>query len=141
MSLCPHDRTPLETTGDSMAHGMPCRTCDGLWLPAPLVKATIGRVKQPLGTAPGKSATSLFCPDDESLLVALHHRGIEVDICSGCGGVWLDAGELKRLFETSSSARVRSDVLDEVGLHAAGGAAEATLHFIFEFLGELFSGV
>jgi hypothetical protein len=42
------------------------------------------------------------CPKCASPLVELHLRGIEVDRCSGCQGIWLDFGELDRLTEGES---------------------------------------
>ncbi|NIP30575.1 MAG: hypothetical protein GTN59_08460 [Candidatus Dadabacteria bacterium] len=37
-------------------------------------------------------------------LIAINYKGIEVDKCSECEGVWLDAGELEAVskLETSS---------------------------------------
>lgn len=34
------------------------------------------------------------CPKDGMELVEVEFRGVKVDQCSHCGGVWLDAGEL-----------------------------------------------
>jgi hypothetical protein len=34
------------------------------------------------------------CPKDGSELLETELRGVKVDICSTCGGMWLDAGEL-----------------------------------------------
>jgi hypothetical protein len=42
------------------------------------------------------------CPKCAAPLVELHLRGIEVDRCSGCQGIWLDFGELDRLTEGES---------------------------------------
>jgi hypothetical protein len=42
------------------------------------------------------------CPKCAAPLVELHLRGIEVDRCSGCQGIWLDVGELDRLTEGES---------------------------------------
>lgn len=32
-------------------------------------------------------------------------RGVEIDICANCNGVWLDAGELTKLAETKEGHR------------------------------------
>ncbi|MGH7804459.1 MAG: zf-TFIIB domain-containing protein [Candidatus Binatia bacterium] len=37
------------------------------------------------------------CPKDGSRLAARSEDGVEIDECGTCGGVWLDAGELKAL--------------------------------------------
>jgi Zn-finger nucleic acid-binding protein len=30
-------------------------------------------------------------------LIAIDYRGVEVDKCSACEGIWLDAGELEQI--------------------------------------------
>ena len=37
------------------------------------------------------------CPKDGSRLASRAQDGVEIDECATCGGVWLDAGELKAL--------------------------------------------
>ena len=37
------------------------------------------------------------CPKDGSRLTTRSEEGVEIDECGTCGGVWLDAGELKSL--------------------------------------------
>jgi hypothetical protein len=37
------------------------------------------------------------CPKCGAELVAIAYRGIELDKCSACQGVWLDCGELEQL--------------------------------------------
>lgn len=41
------------------------------------------------------------CPRCEGQLVARLSHGVEVDVCGGCGGVWLDRGELENLMASS----------------------------------------
>jgi uncharacterized protein len=40
------------------------------------------------------------CPD--SVLVITDKKGVEIDFCSACRGVWLDRGELDKLIALSS---------------------------------------
>ncbi len=42
------------------------------------------------------------CPKDGSELVETEFRGVKVDVCPTCGGMWLDAGELDDLAQTES---------------------------------------
>lgn len=35
------------------------------------------------------------CPKDGMELVEVDFRGVKIDQCSHCGGIWLDAGELE----------------------------------------------
>jgi uncharacterized protein len=37
------------------------------------------------------------CPKCASALVDIAYRGVELDKCTGCGGLWFDTGELDRV--------------------------------------------
>ena len=39
----------------------------------------------------------MHCPKCGMNLVEINYQGIQVDKCSACEGVWLDAGELERV--------------------------------------------
>ncbi|MBU6173827.1 MAG: zf-TFIIB domain-containing protein [Planctomycetes bacterium] len=41
------------------------------------------------------------CPHCSGALAATLRWGHKIDICSGCGGVWLDRGELEKILERS----------------------------------------
>ena len=80
----------------SFAH---CEHCAGIWLtreallppsvdPAALPPAT--RVATP---AARKRKTTLRCPECGGSLTPERVEGIEIDRCTHCVGVWLDAGE------------------------------------------------
>jgi len=45
----------------------------------------------------------MHCPKCGMQLVEIDYRGIKIDRCSACDGVWLDAGELEAVsrFETT----------------------------------------
>jgi hypothetical protein len=45
----------------------------------------------------------LHCPKDGAELLETELRGVKVDVCSTCGGMWLDAGELDTLAEEDRS--------------------------------------
>ena len=50
------------------------------------------------------------CPLCTSVPLALaERRGIEIDYCPTCRGVWLDRGELDKLIERADSAYERQD--------------------------------
>ena len=42
------------------------------------------------------AAAQFRCPKCGALLVEVHYKGIEIDKCSGCQGIWLDCGELEQ---------------------------------------------
>ncbi len=43
------------------------------------------------------------CPKCGMKLIALDYKGIEVDKCSDCQGIWLDAGELEAVSKLEKS--------------------------------------
>ena len=44
-----------------------------------------------------KECHFMCCPKCGMQLIEIDYHGIEVDKCSGCDGVWLDAGELEQV--------------------------------------------
>jgi Zn-finger nucleic acid-binding protein len=62
------------------------------------VESVIGHVPRVSDDGRARAEPSLLeCPHDGAALLALHCRGVEVDHCLQCHGVWLDRGELMRL--------------------------------------------
>lgn len=49
------------------------------------------------------------CPSCSTVLNITERRGIEVDYCPKCRGVWLDRGELDKLLQSSDAERGYSD--------------------------------
>ena len=39
------------------------------------------------------------CPVDETTLVISERKGVEIDYCPQCRGVWLDRGELDKMID------------------------------------------
>ena len=54
-------------------------------------KAAAAEREKVLAVAKGR------CPKCGAPLVVLQFRGVEIDKCSNCGGVWLDMGELEAI--------------------------------------------
>lgn len=51
-----------------------------------------------------KNDSLMKCPRCGESLKARSFQKIEIDQCSGCGGIWLDAGELEQVAEKESSS-------------------------------------
>ncbi len=46
-------------------------------------------------------------PNDNTAMQTVDRNGVELDICSGRRGVWLDRGELEKLMEGAKAERDR----------------------------------
>jgi len=44
------------------------------------------------------------CPVCDNAMITLELGGVEIDHCVGCGGIWLDAGELELLLNDPARA-------------------------------------
>ncbi|MDQ3322456.1 MAG: zf-TFIIB domain-containing protein [Acidobacteriota bacterium] len=44
-----------------------------------------------------KNASELNCPKCDGKLIETDYENIKMDVCDGCHGVWLDAGELAQV--------------------------------------------
>lgn len=143
---CPRHSTALAETHVGELRVWHCATCSGMWLPAGAFHAHVGHVSV-IGR--GRPA-GLLCPRDAQPLTAVIHRGIEVDVCGTCGGIWFDNGELQKIVAQSSDPARRfldgnpgSTVLDvatsAVDLLSVGDFAGEVVSAVFEFLGGLAS--
>ena len=45
----------------------------------------------------------MLCPTDQTVLVMTERKGVEIDYCPTCRGVWLDRGELDKIIDRSAS--------------------------------------
>jgi Zn-finger nucleic acid-binding protein len=96
MLRCPVDGYPLaaQAIGPTIAI---CEKCSGVWftreaLIAPSVEPdSLPRSTRTPGSQPRRKTRS--CPVCRSGLFTERIEGIEIDRCSQCAGVWLDAGE------------------------------------------------
>lgn len=43
------------------------------------------------------------CPVCDTKLRPIERNGVEIDICPGCKGIWLDRGELEKIVQLESS--------------------------------------
>lgn len=59
--------------------------------------------------------TNRLCPACQATLHATERRGIEVDVCPSCRGVWLDRGELDKLLNREAASTRRRTAADPGG--------------------------
>lgn len=80
----------------------PCPSCHGTFVPPEGVERLVHRelgievstLRELMGPYAG---TQLTCPSCSFALSHVTLRGIGIEVCTGCGSVWLDDGELERL--------------------------------------------
>jgi len=53
-----------------------------------------------------QTASGLTCPRCQAKMVEETHEGVLIDRCEGCGGVWLDPGELQVLTVKSGGSGI-----------------------------------
>ena len=63
---------------------------------AELMRAQRARVEEEEAAAE-RRRHFMKCPKDGYDLTTVTNHGVQVDTCSHCGGIWLDAGELEQL--------------------------------------------
>ncbi len=51
-----------------------------------------------------KELHNMRCPKCGMELIAIDYKGLEVDKCSECEGIWLDAGELEAVSKLEKSS-------------------------------------
>ena len=49
------------------------------------------------------------CPDCKNAMITLELEDVEIDYCTNCGGIWLDAGELELLLNDPGKAKILLD--------------------------------
>lgn len=57
----------------------------------------------------------MICPVCKNSMVVLELEQVEIDYCSGCEGIWLDAGELELLLETEEEKAGIINLFKEAG--------------------------
>jgi Zn-finger nucleic acid-binding protein len=112
---CPRDQAPLERqTYKNEIQVDRCTSCRGIWLDRgelELIQETSQRsdasalrgiqvIASAYELARQKARPDIACPKCERTLAPreyAHCSQILIDLCPGCGGVWLDRGELEAL--------------------------------------------
>ena len=95
---CPRDGEILSSNEVNGFHYWRCERCRGFWIPG----AVLHRVMSQKGisglwTAPRGDRSQLKCPECQESCEDVLVDGHRLDVCSGCRGVWLDAGEVQAL--------------------------------------------
>ena len=96
---CPRDRSPLAPRKLEGVTVDECPKCAGVFFDA----AELGRVTGDkelaayLAQVHGQATSPMVCPGCGGLMDLDKVADVEVDHCTSCHGVWLDAGEMDRI--------------------------------------------
>ncbi len=104
---CPRDQTVLKPFPIHQGVISSCTRCQGVWIPWSLIE-TATTSKSMLVTRPELielSSTAARCPQDGERLRETSRKGVRVDYCIRCQGLWLDAGELAHIRQVSAARR------------------------------------
>lgn len=118
---CPRCRTELHTRPTDGIEIDECPSCHGIWFDADELR----RVKDERDTDLNwmdfelwkhgdqfrVNTKAVSCPNCSNALVTIDYdqTEVEIDHCTHCRGVWLDAGELERILESLSQELVSKD--------------------------------
>ncbi len=61
-----------------------------------------------------EEAPLIICTKCNNVMDRSEVRGVEIDVCSGCGGIWLDRGELIKLKLKAGKRTIKSLQPDDV---------------------------
>lgn len=114
--ICPRDGDPLVAqaipVGRRSVEVDACARCQGLFLDVGEIAQLTGNrgLHRYLTTYLGIDTDSqLVCPSCGGLMDTEECAGTTVDVCVRCKGVWLDAGELQALQQTTEDFSTLSD--------------------------------
>ena len=116
---CPRDRSPLQAQKMEGVTVDVCPKCSGAFFDADELGRVTGdkELARYLAQVHGKANSPMVCPACGDLMDLDKVGDVEVDHCTSCLGVWLDAGEMDRLVARGEDAL-------EAGHDAKAKAAE-----------------
>jgi hypothetical protein len=83
-----------------------CHRCKGLWFDSSELDSVLGgegRIELLIGIKASVRGERLECPECKSYMESKDIFGIFVDMCPGCGGIWMDSGETEKIWSISQS--------------------------------------
>ena len=85
-----------------------CRECGGIWFDRDELASLLGEessVELLIGISMDLKGESLPCPDGRESMTTKEVYGVFVDICRGCGGIWMDKGETEKIWANDEKIR------------------------------------
>lgn len=106
MILCPRDANELVEHSDTTLPVLHCNACTGAFirgLPIHDFQSNGARQRRE------EWDREIVCPEHKEKMDSLTVKGVTIDICAKCGGVWLDGGEIEALLGPAYSKRLASE--------------------------------
>ena len=103
--LCPADDTPLAASASSGYEVHRCPQCLGVAVAGNVLPAVRAHAALELHKQPDQPAHVRPCPRDGKMMKSLRFKGVSMDVCPECRGLWLEAGKLPRLLDLAQVAR------------------------------------
>ncbi|MGC6465414.1 MAG: zf-TFIIB domain-containing protein [Akkermansiaceae bacterium] len=98
MKVCPRHQSTLSSCEKNGHHVDLCPDCRGLWVPGPEIDALLGQGQSlQLRSQCSVLPSELPCPSACGQMFQGKIGQVQIDLCQGCGGLWLDRGELESL--------------------------------------------
>lgn len=118
---CPNCSSTLQAVELEPFEAAICDRCEGLWLPREVVREYVRQRLIQVGRSPltglletPPASTDLPCPTcQDSILERIKLRGVEVERCTGCGGLFFESGELDTIVERVLYSAEQSKLLEE----------------------------
>lgn len=105
---CPRDDNNLQPRGIWEIECNDCPKCHGIWLSYPEIKTLYERgalavpaqvySRNEATCKYNKSESNIHCPIDDSQMETYDLESLQIDICPECKGLWLDEGEVEKLW-------------------------------------------
>jgi Zn-finger nucleic acid-binding protein len=126
-SLCPKCGCGLRTQADGT---LSCLGCAGVWVPR---EAYVDALHAAGGTTRvldeldhNRSPTAFSCPTCQTTqLQCSHARGVELDWCRACGGIYFDIGELERVGKGNARKGRAATASEPVTARKSGSSSAA----------------
>ena len=121
---CPRDGGAVVRPPGPLQRVERCLDCGGVFIGAGTLRGMIagradelgpGRLLSRLAEAGSQGNDAATCPADGKAMTRFGFRGVDIDVCGHCLGVWLDPGELEKL-SGQSAPRVPETLLPAVAV-------------------------
>jgi len=122
--LCPIHSADMVEVSISNYSILECSVCGGIWLPSSTLEKVSNYndlifpdIKTEAISKSYKFSPTIKCPTDKTRTLCFEYRGVEIDICRNCAGIWLDSGEIEKILDISRPSW-KSDLI-EAGVQSA----------------------